>query len=130
MTGKKRILVCILAGTAINNKKAAAISKFFEKCTFCVLSTYKDNNIYTVLTVPSDRKWWVETIREKPKDTVGLEKAEVFYLEVIEVKSPWSTGEVKPILDKPPCGAECLTCPVYKKACPGCPATKHYMKRN
>jgi hypothetical protein len=130
MTGKKRILVCILAGAAIDNKKAAAISDFFKKCTFCVVSTSKDNNIYTVLTVPADHKWWVETIREKPYETVGLEKTEVFYLEDIEVKGPWSAGEVKPELDKPPCGAACLTCPVYKKACPGCPATKHYTKKN
>jgi hypothetical protein len=128
MTEKKKVAFCILVGTATNNRKAAGISRFFEKCPFCVFSTSKDNTIFTVLAVPFDHKWWVQSISDHPKDTVGLEKAEVFYPENIEVASPWSIGEVKPELDKPPCGAECLTCRVYKKACPGCPATKHYVK--
>jgi len=130
MTEKKKILACILAGTAANNKKAAAVSEFFEKCPFCVFSTNKDNTLFTVLTVPHDHKWWVESISEHPKDTVGLEKAEVFYPDSIEVTSPWSSGQVRLNQKKPPCGAECLTCHVYKKECPGCVATIHYIKKH
>ena len=124
------MLVCILVGTASSKEKAADISAFFEKCIFCVVSICKDNSIFTVLNVPSDHRWWVESIKQQPKGTVGLERAEIFYPETIKVTNPWSSGDVKPEKEKPPCNAECLTCRAYGHRCPGCPATTHYMKRN
>jgi hypothetical protein len=115
MIENRSTLICIITGTAVNKKKASNISTFFGKCPYCVLSISKNNNVFAVLTIPHDHKWWAESIRERPKSTVGLETAEIFYTDIVKVTSLWSTGQVKPELDKSPCGAHCATCPIYKK---------------
>lgn len=128
MLENKQDLHGILIGTAENKEKAEKISAFFAKCPYCAFSTSKDNIVFTVLTVPLEHKWWLESIKEQPKGTVGLEKAELFFAQYTKVTSPWNTDQVKPELDKSPCGAACPTCPVYKKECSGCPATIYHAK--
>jgi len=126
MADRKSALVGILIGKASDKKKAAKISGFFEKCPYCAVSINTDDKVVAVLTIPQEHKWWLDAIAEQPQGTVGFESAEVFYADTLEFKSTWSAGQVKPELDKPPCGADCIGCPVYRKACPGCPATKSY----
>ena len=128
MTDNKQNLVGILVGTAENIEKADKISAFFAKCPYCAFSKSKDNIVFTILTIPHEHKWWLESIKEQPKNTVGLEKTELFFARDIEVTSSWSTGQARPELDKSPCGAACPTCPVYKRECSGCPATIHFIK--
>ena len=128
MAGDQQILVGILVGTAENADKARRIGAFFESCPYCVVSASKNDTVVAVLTIPQEHKWWLESIREQPKGTVGLEGAETFYAESVLSTSPWSAGKVKPVMDKSPCGAQCKTCRVYKKECRGCPATVHYVR--
>jgi len=125
MIEKQMILTGVLAGTAENAGKASKISAFLESCPYCALSASKDDMVFAVLTVPHEHKWWLESIREQPKDTIGLENAEVFYTAAVKAISPWSAGNVEPELDTSPCGAQCKSCRVYKKECQGCPATVH-----
>lgn len=123
----KKPLVGIILGKAITPDKAESIADFFNKCPYCVTCTNVDCTVMSVLSVPQDHRWWVESIAEHPKETVGLESAEVFFADKIEALSPWTSGNVKPNLDRPPCGADCQGCSVYRKDCKGCPATKCYL---
>lgn len=128
MAGDQQILVGILVGTAEHADRARKIGAFFESCPYCVVSTSKDDTVVAVLTIPREHKWWLESIREQPEDTVGLEKAEVFYTTEVTAISQWSAGNVGPTLDRSPCGAQCRGCSVYKKECRGCPATIHFTR--
>jgi hypothetical protein len=128
MVENQSILVGILVGTAVDTDKARKIGAFLESCPYCALSTSKDDTVFAVLTIPHEHKWWLESIKEQPENTVGLENADVFYATAVKAPSPWSAGKVEPTMDKSPCGAECQGCRVYKKACRGCPATVHYVE--
>ena len=128
MRENEQDLVGILIGTAEHTDKAEKISAFFAKCPYCAFSTSTGKVVFTVLTIPFEHRWWLDSIKAQPKNTVGLEKAELFFVQEIEVTSPWSMGQIKPELDKSPCGATCPTCPLYKKECSGCPATIHRIK--
>lgn len=126
MADNKSALVGILIGKTSDKEKADKISGYFEKCPYCAVSTSTDDKVVAVFTIPQEHKWWLDSIGEQPQATVGFESAEVFYADKIDVENIWSSGQVKPELDKAPCGANCIGCPVYRKACPGCPATKDF----
>ncbi len=121
----KKATVGVLIGRASSSQKARSVSRFLKSCVFCASSTAAGTTLTCVLSLPEDHKWWVDSIAAQPKATIGLEEAEVFYAERIAAQSPWSSGTMK-IGDKPPCGADCAGCPVYKKSCPGCIATHYY----
>jgi hypothetical protein len=125
-TAKERSLVGILLGKAATPSKAQAIAGFFNKCPYCVTCINADCTVLGVLSFPQSHRWWFESIAERPKETVGLEGAEVFFAEKITVPSPWSSGETRSDSDRAPCGADCQGCPMYQNQCTGCPATKFY----
>jgi hypothetical protein len=118
-------IVGILIGRAETPEKACSISHFFGSCPYCALSTSAGTTVLSVLSLPANHRWWLDSIVENPKKTIGIEDAEVFYVDHVPAQSPWSAGEIK-AADKPPCGADCLGCPEYKKSCPGCIATHYY----
>jgi hypothetical protein len=128
MVENHSILIGILAGTAANADKASKIGVFLESCPYCALSASKGDVVFAVLTIPHEHKWWLESIREQPGDTIGLKNAEIFYATALKATSAWSNGKVEPSLDTSPCGAQCQGCRVYKKECRGCPATIYYIK--
>lgn len=119
-------LVGILLGRASTPEKARSISRFFNACPYCALSTSTGTTVISVFSLPMEHRWWLDSIAAHPKNTVGIEEAEVFYTARVAAQSPWSAGEIKATADKPPCGADCVGCPAYKKKCPGCIATKYY----
>ncbi|UCG93240.1 MAG: hypothetical protein JSV97_05965 [candidate division WOR-3 bacterium] len=123
----KQPLVGIILGKAITPDKAESIADFFNKCPYCATCTNVVSAIIGVLTIPQDHRWWLDSIPQHPKETVGLEAAEVFYVDKITVSSPWSSGSVKPELKQPPCGADCQGCPMYQRECKGCPTTIYYL---
>ncbi len=121
----KHALVGVLVGRASSSQKARSVSRFLKSCVFCAVSKNAGTTVICTLSLPEDHKWWLDSIAAQPKGTIGLEDAEVFYAEHVAAQSPWSSGNMK-IADKPPCGADCAGCPVYKKSCPGCIATSFY----
>jgi hypothetical protein len=117
----------ILIGKTSKSSKAKAIAGFFRKCPYCAFCTHDGCTLIATFSLPHHHRWWLSSIQKHPQETVGLDRAEVFFTKYIEVSSPWKSGAVKPRLKKAPCGADCQKCPVYRKKCPGCIATKCYL---
>lgn len=124
---KDKPLVGILFGVTAKSTKAKAIAGFFRKCPYCAFCTHVGCTLIGAFSLPYHHRWWLSSIQRHPQETVGLERAEVFFAKRIEVSSPWKAGAVKPLLKKAPCGADCQKCPAYRIKCPGCIATKYYL---
>lgn len=124
---KKKIVTGILLGNAPKEEEARHIAEIYNNCPYCVSYVNSGCTIIGVFSLPEDHKWWLEWVVSNPEETLGLENAEAFTTMRIKTKSPWSLGEIKPILDKAPCGAECSECFRYQKECKGCPATSYYI---
>lgn len=123
----KKPLLGVLIGKAPSARRAKSITDFFNKCPYCAVCTNKDFMVFGILSFPFEHRWWFESIVTNPKETMGLQSAEIFFADKIKASSPWSSGKVKPVLDRPPCGASCQRCPMLHKECKGCPATKYYL---
>jgi hypothetical protein len=123
-----RSLVAILLGRAPTPAKAAHLAERYCVCPYCVLLTTADDTIIGLYSIPPDRRWWLEWIVDHPQETLGLEGAELFFAQQIEVGNAWSPGAVKAEHDRAPCGADCPACTLYQQKCEGCPATKHYRR--
>lgn len=123
----KKPLVGVIVGKASTADKAQSIAGFLSTCPYCATCVNVGSALIGVLSVPQDHRWWLDSIPEHPRETMGLETAQLFYADKIEVASPWSSTSVKPNLDQPPCGADCKGCPMYRHSCKGCPATTYYV---
>ena len=123
---KPESVLGVLIGRAHTSSKAKSIAKWFSRCPYCLSCTNEENLIIGVLSIPSHHRWWLTSISKHPKETVGLQKAEVFFTRHMKAISKGISEQVKPVLRRAPCGADCHGCPVYHKKCRGCPATKYY----
>jgi len=123
---QKGIITGVLLGKASSHKRATTIAETYTQCPYCVSYVSSGCTIIGVFSLPQDHKWWLEWVAEKPEETLGLQRAEVFFTERIKAISPWSAGNVIPILEIAPCGANCMKCFHYQKDCEGCPSTQYY----
>lgn len=124
---QKKSITGVLLGKMSSHKRATTIAKTYTKCPYCVSYISIGCTIVGVFSLPQDHKWWLEWVVEYPEETLGLKCAEVFFTQKVKTTSPWSCGEVKPILKRAPCGADCEECFRYQKECEGCPATIYYI---
>lgn len=122
----KSTLVGVLLGEAPTPARAQRIAEIFQPCPYCVSYSSAGCTVLGVFVIPPDHRWWLEWVAERPEETLGLKCAEVFFTQRIAASSPWSRGEVKPHLERAPCGADCRECPRYRQGCEGCPATVHW----
>ena len=106
--------------------KATSVSTLFSVCPYCALSQPFGKITLHVFSVPEDHRWWLTAIEEAPTETLSLEKAKIFFTDLLTIETPWTRGDIKPVLEEAPCGAVCATCPLYGEKCPGCPATRYY----
>lgn len=125
---KEEAITGLLIGTADTAERAASVAEFFDKCPYCARAIHTGNTVLAVLSFPAGHRWWFESMAEDPAGTIGLQVAESFYLERINAQSPWSSGLVQPQLPRPPCGADCRACGMYKDKCRGCPASRLLVK--
>lgn len=118
---EKKHIVGLLLGKGPTCEEAKSMT-----CPYCVLYHCSDDIVTGVFSIPTNRRWWLESL-EKDPSLAGLAKAEVFFAEKVEAQSPWSLGQVIAKMDKAPCGADCESCRFYQKECEGCPSTKYYL---
>lgn len=116
----------ILIGEAPTEGKAASVAALFTDCPYCAFSKQIGKTTLEVFSVPEDHRWWLTAIEENPTETLGLEKAKVLFTDPLAIETPWTRGDMNPILEEAPCGADCTKCPLYEEKCPGCPSTRYY----
>jgi hypothetical protein len=118
----------ILIGEAPRSEKAEDIVNHGEKCPYCAHYVSMDTLIMGLFVMPADHVSWLTYLQEHP-EVMGLHDAEVFLTKTIQASSPWSRGEVNPVLETPPCDSPpCVKCPQYPQECTGCPATIYYQE--
>ncbi len=121
-------LVCgVVVGVADSRAKAAKIAKMLGPCPYCALFKNEEGLTAGIFVIPENLKWWLECVQERPRETFGMARAKVFFTEQMGITSPYSRGEVEPVAEIAPCGANCRECSSYKKKCEGCPATEYYI---
>lgn len=120
----EKLITAILIGKAKSAEIAYKIAKSYQNCPYVAFLASEGSQIYIVYFLPEKQRWWVETIEEKPKLTLGLEKAEVIFPEKLYFPE---TMKMRLLNNKQvlPCGANCSKCPAYAR-CLGCPSTVHY----
>jgi hypothetical protein len=121
-------LVALLLGQAPTPAKAAHLAERYCVCPYCVSLTTEGDTVIGLYSIPPEHHWWLEWVVDRPQETLGLKRAELFFAQLIEAASPWSRGEVKAEQDRAPCGADCSACSLHQQRCKGCPATKHYRR--
>ena len=121
-------LVGVVLGQADTPLKASEIIARYVKCPYCASFSSSGRSAMGVFTLPQDRRWWLESIADDPRASLGLRTAEVLETSAIEASSPWTRGEVKPNLHPAPCGVDCRQCVRYGEACDGCPATFDFLR--
>ena len=109
-------------------ENATRLTKTASMCPYCTSFSCSSGTILGLYVIPRNHSWWLQWVKEKPQETLGLQKVEIFFARTNMASSPWSRGEVQAILELAPCGANCLDCTMYKGKCPGCPATRHFLE--
>lgn len=124
MTTNEPSLCVLLLGTAGSPETAAAHARASSGCPY--VAAYTASGCLTVGTyvLPESKRWWIAGIEDRP-ELLGLERIKLIYTEYADASSSWSRGEVRPVLETPPCGSHCDRCPMYQGQCSGCPASRY-----
>ena len=114
-------ILCIEYGSSGEAERSV---QRFGACPHVVFWAMKENTAYIILTVPEEKRFWVEYIGEHPEQTFGGRTAELVIADrvhtpVLKIRKPEVQGVVSP------CDSNCAECPSYSH-CMGCPATVHY----
>jgi hypothetical protein len=118
--GDQEGVVCaVLIGNAPTEVAAEQVARNSQGCPYVAMYAATGRMVVGVFALPASKRRWIEIPQERP-ELLGLQKAAVFVTEGIEASSPWSRGEVRPVLQLAPCGTDCRPCPLYRA---GCPAT-------
>ena len=118
--------VCaVLVGNAATRERAERIAACSQSCPYVALYTAADRLVVGVFALPASKRWWIEYPQDHP-ELLGLENVAVHVTERIEASSPWTRGDVEPVLQIAPCETDCDHCPQYQFQCKGCPATVFY----
>lgn len=127
MSHEEDVLCAVLVGSAASREKAEQIARNSRDCPYVALYTAQDRLVVGVFAIPVSKRLWIEYPQEHP-ELLGLQAVAVHVTRRITASSPWSRGEVEPVLDEAPCGTDCSSCPQYGARCPGCPATTWFQR--
>jgi hypothetical protein len=115
-------ICAVLIGKAPDERAAQEYLHFTQLCPYVAAILATGLTVMSLYVLPESKRWWIETPAGHP-ELLGLLKAEVKFIAGDLASSPWSRNEVRPVMDMPPCGSNCGTCPFFQVRCPGCPAT-------
>jgi hypothetical protein len=115
----------VMVAVAASPEKAQQAMPFTRACPYLATCSAVGNTMVSLFILPPSKRWWVEMPQENP-DLIGMQKVVVYISEELLASSPWSRGEVEPVLEISPCRSNCQICPQYRNPCSGCPATIHY----
>ena len=121
---KKKILSTLLIGQAGSAKQAEKEAQRYRDCPYTTFVGAFAEKLVWACFIPEEHLWWMEAIRDKPEETLGLksatllttDEAKVTYPEEFKLRLPQEK------LDIAPCGADCKECSSFER-CLCCPAT-------
>jgi len=123
----EKLICALLFGEAEEKSKAEKIATSYKNCPYTDFMATRGKELFATLFLPAGQRWWIEYVEKKPKETFGLDKAKVTFVDVVHhpktlrMRLPKKKGKISP------CGADCGSDPLYEKGrCPGCPATAYY----
>jgi hypothetical protein len=76
---KDRPLAGILLGITATSTTAKKIAGFFRKCPYCAFCTHIGCTLIGTFSLLYHHRWWLSAIAKHPRETVGLDRAEVFF---------------------------------------------------
>ena len=97
----------------------------FKNCPQVMFWGLKSETAYIILSVPTEKRFWIDYIKDNPDKSFGGIEASLHYLDHVYAPLSFSVGPSSKD-DRSPCDSFCPECPYYTKPCNGCPATKHH----
>jgi len=122
---EKKLICALLVGEAETKEKAKQIAESYQNCPYIRLMSTKEKQMFATFFLPEKQRWWIEYIEKKPKQTFGLEKAKVTFVDNVQYPQKLKMRLPKTPQKISPCGANCEGCPANEK-CLCCPATIFY----
>jgi len=123
----EKLICALLFGEAEEKAKAEKIANSYRNCPYTDFMATRGKELFATFFLPAEQRWWIEYVEKKPKETFGLEKAKVTFVDTVlhpktlKMRLPEKKGKTSP------CGADCGSDPLYERGrCPGCPATVYY----
>ncbi|MFW6040488.1 MAG: hypothetical protein ACOC85_01470 [Thermoplasmatota archaeon] len=123
---KEICITGLLLGDANSSEKANEISNLFENCPYKIVNTTFDKYLILVFSIPKSHKWWLEGIKNDPKNTLGLKNVDVLFTDKIMLKGSVKNHKIESETKEHPCGSDCSQCPMYLGRCDGCPKSSFY----
>lgn len=112
---EERLVCALLFGEAKTRKKVEHIAKsYYKNCPYTQFVATRENRLFATFVLPERHRWWVEYLEENPKETIGLEKAEVTIVdnvycpEQLKMRLPEKPQKISP------CESNCKNCPLWK----------------
>ena len=127
MNTEEKLICALLSGEAKTKEKAKHLAESYQNCPYINFIATKEKQLFATYFLPERQKWWIETIEEKPRETIGLEKAKVTIIENVYCPKQLKMRLPEKSMNISPCGSKCETCPYYER-CSGCPATVFYKR--
>ncbi len=122
---KEKTICGIIIGEASSNGKAKEITNEFKDCPYVAFIAPHLNRVFAIYFVPEKQRWWLEYVEEKPKQTLGVDKTQLFIVDEVKYPEKFNLKLPKEKVRIAPCGADCQKCPLFSK-CLCCPATIYY----
>lgn len=119
-------LICAFFwGDAGTEEKSTKLAQRYQACPYIYFIAKRSKEVFAIFFLPAKQRWWIEGIAEKPRETLGVERAEVTIMDAIQYPQSLSIRLPEIPQEIAPCGSNCHVCQVYEK-CTGCPATTFY----
>lgn len=127
----EKLICALLLGEAEGKARAGKIAKSYRNCPYIDFIGTREKELFATFFLPEEQRWWIEYVEKNPRETFGLEKAKVTFIDLVHypntlrMRLPKKKGKISP------CGADCGSDPVYSQGkCLGCPATVFYKRKS
>ncbi len=120
-----RLKSALLVGQAATQQRAKVLAEKYQNCPYVYFIATQDTKIYAIYFLPEKQRWWMDTIEEKPEETIGLEKVKITFTDDIFHPATMRMRLPEKPMNISPCGSNCENCPYYGQCC-GCPSTIFY----
>ena len=122
---EKKLICGLLFGEGETVEITNRIAESYRDCPYVNFMATKGRELYSIYFIPEKQKWWIESIERNPRETLGLNKVRLNFMESLHYPKRMNLRLPKKLLELSPCGANCGLCPSSEK-CTCCPATIYY----